>query len=491
MILHKPNQPSAHTRRVWKRGGYLAGMTALAVVLVILINLIAGQLPSNIREFDLTDNSLYEVSDTSVQFLAGLEEDVEIVVLAQEGSVDQRIEKFLNNYAACSDHITLTSLDPVAYPSQASAYDADEDSLVVTCEATGKERVISFSQIITYTVDMNSFSYVEDTFDADGQLTSAIDYVTGDTQKQLYTVTGHGESDLPSLITDAIEKANLSLSSVSPLTNGGVPEDCDLLIVNGPTTDLSADEVTMFQDYLSGGGQMILLMAQSDASLPNWESFLYDCGLDVADGYIADMAQYFPQFGSPFYLYATLDTSSEVCGDCDANSITYLSTSRGFTQTAESQAEDADVTVTPFMTTSDNAYAVTEAGQVQGSYLLGAVCTWAPETSADADGETGETDDTQTADTASGGRLTVFGSTSFLDGEILSSNPSLANETIFMNAVTSGFDDLSNLSIPAKSLSVTYNTITSPGLWSTLYIVILPIAVLALGLVVWLRRRKR
>lgn len=484
MILHKPNQPSAHTRRAWKRGGYLAGMTALAVVLVILVNLIAGQLPSNLREFDLTDNSLYAVSDTSREFLAGLEEDVEIVVLAQEGAVDQRIEKFLYNYAACSDHITLTALDPVAYPSQASAYDADEDSLVVTCAATGKERVISFSELITYTVDMNSFSYVEDTFDADGQLTSAIDYVTGDTQKLLYTLTGHGEADLPSAITDAIEKANLSLSSVSVLTNGGVPEDCDLLIVNGPTSDLSADEVTMFQNYLSSGGQMILLLAQSDASLPNWEGFLYDCGLEVAEGYIADLSQYFPQFGSPFYLYATLSTYTDLCEGCDANSVTYLANSRGFTQTAESQSEDAAVTVTPFMTTSDNAYAVTEDGQVQGSYLLGAVCTW---TSNESD----ETTDETTDETAAGGRLTVFGSTSFLDGEILASNPSLANETIFMNGVTCGFDDLSNLSIPAKSLSVTYNTIPNPGLWSTLYTAVLPIAVLVLGLAVWLRRRKR
>ena len=91
----------------------------------------------------------------------------------------------------------------MAYPTQASAYDAEENSLIVSCEATGKQRVIPFSDLITYTVDMNSFSYVEDSFDAEGQLTSAIDYVTGDTQKLLYTVTGHGESDLPAAIPAA------------------------------------------------------------------------------------------------------------------------------------------------------------------------------------------------------------------------------------------------------------------------------------------------
>ena len=98
MAFHQTKHPAR--RRSWKRGGYLAGMTALAVVLVILINLIAGQLPSHLKEFDLTGNDLYEISDTSTVYLSALSDDVEIVVLAQDDSVDQRINKFLYLYAA-------------------------------------------------------------------------------------------------------------------------------------------------------------------------------------------------------------------------------------------------------------------------------------------------------------------------------------------------------------------------------------------------------
>ena len=60
-----------------------------------------------------------------------------------------------------------------------------------------------------------------------------------------------------------------------------------------------------------------------------------------------------------------------------------------------------------------------------------------------------------------------------------------------MNAVTGGFDDVTNLSIPAKSLSVAYNTIANPNLWSSLYIIVLPIGILAAGLIFWTRRRTR
>ena len=232
-------KPNINTRSL-RRGGYLAAVTAAVAALVVLINLVVGQLPSHWTELDLTDNGLYEISDTSRDFLAGLDQDVEIVVLAEEGNTDERILKFLDRYAALSDRLSLTFVDPVAHPEEASAYDAQSNSLIVRCEATGKSQTISYNDIITYSYT-SYFSMTEDSFDGEGQITSAVNYVTSDASRTVYTVTGHGEEDLSDYVTDAIDKANLNLDSVSPLFNGSVPEDCDLLLVNGPATDLSAD----------------------------------------------------------------------------------------------------------------------------------------------------------------------------------------------------------------------------------------------------------
>ena len=133
-----------------RQGGYLAATTAIVVAIVIFINLIVGQLPTHLLEFDLSDKQLYTVSDTSKEFLAGLDKDVEIVVLAEESSVDERISKFLDNYAALSGRITVTEVDPVAHPSAAESYNAAVNSLVVRCEETGKAKAISFDDIIVY-----------------------------------------------------------------------------------------------------------------------------------------------------------------------------------------------------------------------------------------------------------------------------------------------------------------------------------------------------
>ena len=445
-----------------RQGGYLAAVTAAVVALVLFVNLIVGQLPSHLTEFDLTDNSLYEISGTSQEFLANLDQDVEIVVLAEEGTVDERILKFLDRYAALSDRLSVAYVDPVAHPDQASQYDAQTNSLVVQCPATGKSETVSFNDVITYTFT-SYFSMVEDSFDAEGQLTAAVDYVTGEASRTIYTVAGHEEAELSSLITGAIDKANLNLDQVNLLQAGAVPEDCDLLLVNGPEIDLSADELTMLQDYLAGGGQMVFLAGSTLDPLPNWEALLESRGFQMADGYIADLANYFPLFGSPFLLYGVLDGSSSVAAGLDAGALTYFANSRGFWA-----LEDGGWTFSTFLTTSDEALAVTEDGtQTPGVYILGSA----------SEGE-------------DGGRLTVLGSGSFLDEAMLTQYPSLVNQTIFLNALTAGFDDVANYSIPAKSLSVTYNAVQNPGLWSTAYIIVLPLGILICGFVFWLKRRK-
>ena len=222
----------------------------------------------------------------------------------------------------------------------------------------------------------------------------------------------------------------------------------------------------MLQDYLAGGGQMVFLAGTTLDSLPNWEALLESRGFDLVDGYIADLGSYYPQFGSAFAICGVLNTGSSVASDVDSSALTYLENARGFLSLEDT--EEAAWTITSFLTTTSDALAVTQDGiQTSGTYLLGAVS---------------EGDD--------GGRMTVIGSTSFLNGDILRQNPSLANQTLFMNAVTAGFDDMSNLSIPAKSLLTTYNTIQNPGLWSTAYIIILPVGILLCGFLFWLRRRK-
>ena len=59
-----------------------------------------------------------------------------------------------------------------------------------------------------------------------------------------------------------------------------------------------------------------------------------------------------------------------------------------------------------------------------------------------------------------------------------------------MNAVTNNFEDISTISVPAKSLETVYNTIPSASTWSIVFIAVIPLVCLVFGLAFWLKRRK-
>ena len=100
--MKKPNFRAAWHKaaavRTSRYGLWSAGITALAVAVAITVNLLVGQLPETWTQFDMSGSGIYDITDTSRDYLADLTEDVEIHVLANEESLDTRITRFLSLY---------------------------------------------------------------------------------------------------------------------------------------------------------------------------------------------------------------------------------------------------------------------------------------------------------------------------------------------------------------------------------------------------------
>ena len=57
------------------RNGLMStGMIAIVVAIVILFNLAVGLLPAKVRQFDLSTTKIYEISDTTKEYLANLKD---------------------------------------------------------------------------------------------------------------------------------------------------------------------------------------------------------------------------------------------------------------------------------------------------------------------------------------------------------------------------------------------------------------------------------
>lgn len=473
-----------------RHGVYSVGLTVLVIAVVIVFNLIVGQIPEAYRNLDVSSTKIYDISDTTTELLDSLDSDVDMTVLAVKDSTDERITTFLSRYAALSDKIHMEWIDPVLHPSALTDYDTTENTIVVSCEDTGKTTTVSFDDILV--LDEYSYyyygteSYTE--FDGEGQLTGAVNYVTNDTDHTIYQTTGHGESSLSTTITDLMEKNSYTLSEVNLLMTTSVPDDCDLLLMDAPTTDLSADESEMLRSYLADGGKVMILFGDTSfAELPNLSEVLSEYGMEAADGYIADPTRCYQ--GNYYYIFPELSVSGDMA-DGISSEMVLLTNAHGMNLV--DPARDT-ISTTSFMSSSDQSYAVTEETQEQGSYTLGAVATEKIENSdedtEDTDGGDDEAADSDSAETEES-RLTVISAGSLIDQSITDAFPQLENTKLFMNAVTANFEGVQNLSIEAKSLGTEYNTMQHVGLLSFLVIFGIPAVILIGGFVVWFRRRR-
>ena len=87
--------------------------------------------------------------------------------------------------------------------------------------------------------------------------------------------------------------------------------------------------------------------------------------------------------------------------------------------------------------------------------------------------------------------FTVIAAPSLIDESVLTLFPNITNLSLFMNAAVNHMPGVTSLSIPAKSLETTYNMVTAGGLWSALFIIVIPLIFLIAGFVIWMKRRKR
>lgn len=473
---------AAFKTKAWRAGSYSIFAAIIVIAIAVVINLVVNALPSSSTQLDMTEEQIYSISDQTKQILSALEEDVSVYWLVQSGNEDNTLEQVLAKYAEYS-HVTVTTVDPVVYPSFASQYTDEtvtDNSLLVVCE--DKSMYISSSDIWTYS-DYETYYYYYyyygteylDVFAGEGKLTSAIGYVTSDELPVMYILTGHGETGLSDSVLDAVNLDNIQTEELSLLTVEAVPEDCAVLALFGPVSDLSETEVAMIEEYLDAGGQMIVTTAYTEEDMTNFQTLLSDWGLDLTHGYVLES-------DSRYYNYGYIDLVLPTLG---SHEITSPLTEGGYTvmmpdAQALTENDAEDVTVTALLTSSSSSYlkqslsGITSYEQTDddltGPFVLGAAVE----------------------NSTTGGRMVVFTSSQFMESDY-SSLVSGANEDLFLNALDWLCDKEESISIHSKTLSSDYLSFSdsSAGTLKVLLVVIVPVLFLASGVVIFIRRRRR
>lgn len=341
-----------------KNGSYSMGITAIVIAVLVVINLIVGQIPEKYTQVDVSTQKLYTISDTTEKYLKDMNTDVTIYHIVQSGKEDSVLEKMLTRYEEESKHIKVEKKDPVLYPNFTSQYTSDDvadNSLIVV--AGEKSKVISYSDLYETEMDYTTYQTNTTGFDGEGQIDSAISYVTSENLPVIYTLEGHEELELNSSLTDSLQKANYDVQSLNLLTQDAVPKDTGCLMIAAPQKDLSEEEAQKIITYMEAGGKVMIFTEYTGTDMPNLKSVLENYGVTTGDGVImeGDTGHYIMQ--RPYYIVPTID-SSDITSDIKSNNRYVLAP---ISQPVKTLSDYRDtLQISSLLSTSDKAYIKTD-----------------------------------------------------------------------------------------------------------------------------------
>ena len=468
-------------KKALKNGSYSVVLSVIFVVIIVVVNLIVDAFPSTYTELDVSDQKLFSIGDQTKDFLKELDKDVTIYQIVESGSEDEAVSKLLKKYEEASDHIKVETKDPVVNPKFTSEYTDEEvssNSLIIVCG--DRSKVVDYNNIYESSIDYNTYSYTTSGFDGEGQITSAISYVTSENLPVLYTLDGHGEKSLDSTLQEDIEKANIEIKSLNLLTEESVPEDADCLMINSPSSDISEDERDAIIEYLENGGKAMIFSDYTEEPMDNFDAVLENYGVERVDGIVieGDAQHYAMQM--PYYLLPDV-SSAEAVSDFSSQGYFVLAPyAQGIRQL--DNVRDT-LTIESLLTTSDEAYSKTDLNtetlektdeDIDGPFDIGVSITE-------------EVDDDKTT------QIVYYSTANLMDSQInqmvAGGNEQMITESLNWMCST---DEASTISIPSKSLEVSYLTVTAydAAYWKICVMGLIPGVFLVVGFVVWLKRRK-
>ena len=462
-------------KNAMRGGAYSAAVTAVVLAILIAVNVFVSAMPSGATEYDISASKLYSVTSNTKSVVNALTEDVTIYWIVQADEEDDVIGKLLDRYESLSDHITVEKRNPDVYPTFAEQYTDGtvyNNSLVVECG--DRSRYIGYEDIYLTDASMYSYSY-STSFDGEGAITSAIDYVTNPDQPVVYTLTGHGEEDLPATFADSLEKENITVEDLSLLNTAEIPEDVACLIVYAPQSDISEAERDTLASYVAGGGRLLVMAGPVEAvGLPNFYSLLEPYGVTAAEGIVVEEDQAHYVYPSPVALMPDLAESDVTAPLLEEGYYVIVPLAAGLTVGENTTS----ASVTSLLTTSEASFSKPAGydmatfekvdGDIVGPFAL------AVDIACDC-----------------GGELIWVSSSAYLD-DMYNAYSSGANVNFTMNALSQLIGESETLSIRAKSLNYNYLTISDSvsGLLQVVMIGLIPLAFLGTGIILVVRRRR-
>ncbi len=468
--------------RSFRVGGYSLAATAMVLAIAMAANFLVNALPASWTQHDITAEQLSTVGEQTEQIVKGLDQKVQLYLIAQNGAEDAHLENLLETYAGLSSHISVSKKDPNVNPTFVQQYIGSNgvynNSIVAVCG--DRSRYVDYYEIFEY--DTSNYYYDGSytvNFAGESAITAAISYVTNENLPKIYTLSGHGEQSLPSTVSDAVEKQNMELLELSLLTSEAVPEDADAVLIFSPSSDISASEKETLLTYTKSGGSLLYISnpEEAEGQFSNLNALMAEYGMNAVQGIVIEGNQNNYSISGPLEMLPNIRSHDITAPLMDGGYYIMTPVAHGISL---SETLPETLTVTELLGTSSSAFSKVagyslatmekEEGDIDGPFSLAAAATNS-ETNAHV----------------------VWVSTSYLLDSSVNSMVSGANEDLFLNALgwLCQYEDA--ITIHPKSLDTNYLTIDdgTASLITVVIVGLIPASYLIAGIWTTMKRRKQ
>lgn len=513
-------------KRRLRHGTMSVVLTIVFVAAVVVFNVIVGLISERFdTDVDLSDTGMYTLDEDTEGYLEGVTKEVTITVLNSESSFEsmgdpyKQVNELLKKMQLANPLIKLDYKQLDQNPAFASKYTGEtlsDNYIVVECEATGQHRIIidDLQQSLSYgsdsegylKLDVSSYynayyaAYYSGTSfsiydyissDIEQEVVSALMFVTNDDPVRVAFTEGYDEGD-SSALQQLLEKNGYSVETINLMQVDAVDSDIDFIVIFAPLMDIDNDNITKLDKFLDNNGEfgknVFYFASAYQPETPNIDAFLSDWGLAVERSLVGQsdsnyVFSYFDQ-DSYNYMYGYMQQilETDYAGSAYGNSLyTYGSNMRPVVQIWEG-GNRGGIEQEILMQSYDGAFSVPL--DADEDYDIDAA-------------DTGVFNDAvlayrvhSTKHTLS--RVVVFGSDK-LASSMFMSYSNANNSKFFINTFNniSGKDE--GVTITSKSFATTGFDMTSQqaDTLAVFLCIVIPVVVIALGIVIWVRRRHR
>ncbi len=457
-------------------------------------------------ESDWTAKNAYSLNTVTDEYMKYLEKEINIKVLLEEeqilaidstfGYQVNRLLKEMSKYDKVNVEyleIAATSVKAMTEKYPDIDWTSPDNFLIIENAKTGKYEALGIYDIFAQSYDQNYELMVSGQYLEQSVLTSA-QKVTADKIFKVAFSIGNGEffnpnsefynqfTYLPYFLQDnAYEVENLNLLTETPSS------DLDVIIMMAPTVDLTADSAQVLTDWLHNDGEkgktLVYVPYDQAREMPNLDLLLEQWGLKVTKGYISenDMSRAMSLGDNAPNLFPLMDYYDDTFTDTLHNK--YLSVIMPFCMPVE--VTNAEMAV-PLLTSSATA-----------DILVPTSSDEQPVDTIKSEGEplAGAAASAMLNDDGKRSNVVVWGSFDALKNDWTYSaySGNVNNITYFINLLNNMTDNDSVIVVESTDLAGDYLLVTSAQKVTIgiIFIFLIPVAVMATGVVIWNRRRHR